>query len=38
MENEHRQIVTSRAWEDIYAQYEPGVSPGIEYPLSLILI
>ena len=37
MENEHRQIVTSRAWEDIYAQYEPGVSPVIEYPTDTLV-
>ena len=37
MENEHRQIVTSRAWEDIYAQYEPGVSPGIEYQTDTLV-
>ena len=31
------QNVTNSAWEDIYSQYEAGVSPGIEYPTDTLV-
>ncbi len=37
MKTDQLQMVTNRAWEDIYSQYEPGVSPGIEYPTDTLV-